>query len=493
MRNRPIDPLAPTRHQSNMGAGALNRNPRNPLSIGEVVACHANTHVMTVRLENGQIIEAPILRKGPRDFELLDVGTTVVISWDLPLTPIILGVIDLVGQELSPLGDTEITGTDNTGSNDPLQPVNSTANYRPADCPPDLGEGDWAKTGDRNQTVSLLKGGIAQIGSPTAQVRSFGMSGLLQFIGQRMQSVSDFGTWKILNNEGKTSFVLRAGSNQTTETGFGEEHWTIKIDLGAEGDVFVFETTDTSGSTNFRFHVDSQGEVEFFGNDGITTAAGNDSSLDVNGNYRTRITGSNVNKIEGDRTQIVGGSSTDTISIDKVTNVGNDIATIVNRNSDYYTGGNLKQIISGGSSDNAKPTNKAYSLSILNGSWFVDIGDPKKLSNPLAKSGWDLKTYTGSINLDSGEDFKLKARQHMNFDAQLITLNGSTSPLPTWATFEKELQQFLTILLTAIAAGTQGGPTAQKLVAVDAAQPLLRQFISNLGSGVFDSKKVRNG
>jgi hypothetical protein len=97
-----------------------------------------------------------MLKKGSGDYELLDTGTTVVISWGLGFMPLIIGVVDLVGQQLAALGNTSITNVGDSGAGDPLQSAASSTNYRPADAPSDLGPGDYAKVGDRNQTTKTI-------------------------------------------------------------------------------------------------------------------------------------------------------------------------------------------------------------------------------------------------------------------------------------------------------------------------------------------------
>ena len=489
------DPLAPSSHISNTGGGGLDRGTNPELELGEVLAYHAATHSASVRTlgKGGRLLEVAMLKKGSGDYELLDTGTTVVISWGLGFMPLIIGVVDLVGQQLAALGNTSITNVGDSGTDDPLQPAASSTNYRPADAPSDLGPGDYAKVGDRNQTVSILKGGVAQIGSPNAQLRSFGMSGLLQLIGQRMQGVSDFGTWNIKNDEGKVSFVLRAGSDQSTETGYDENHWTIRLDLGAEGDVFTFETTNTEGHTLFRMHVNADGGIEFFGNGGCDITSGDNTVNTYQKNVTTRIRGESKETVDRNVTKTCGASETHTVVTDYMGTVGNDRGLVVNRHNICSIGGNRTEVIAGGATAEAKPGNVAYGLSILNGSWNVDIGDPKKGANPLALAGWNVTTSAGDINLKSGAAFKLESSTRTQINGRIVELNGANSPLPMWQEFRVEFASFLSVLMAGLAAGTVGSPAAQQLVGFNAALPKLTQFVSTLSAGKFDSLKVRNG
>ncbi len=73
-----------------------------------------------------------------------------------------------------------------------------------------------------------------------------------------------------------------------------------------------------------------------------------------------------------------------------------------------------------------------------------------------------------------------------------VILAGSDHPAPKFDTFEQDLSQFLTTLLTALQVGTQGGPFAQQLVAVNSAMATLQVFITNLGAGTYESVDVVN-
>jgi len=98
------------------------------------------------------------------------------------------------------------------------------------------------------------------------------------------------------------------------------------------------------------------------------------------------------------------------------------------------------------------------------------------------------------LHLESKDkDVEVKAGGNVSVDGQEIDLGGDTHPLPTFDTFETDLSNFLTLLLTVLGAGTQGSPVAQTLTALAGALAQLQTFIANLGSGVYHSQKVKNG
>lgn len=494
------DPTAAPDVEKKTGGAGLKRGVENAQSeLATVLAYHAGTHsadVRTLGVGGRPLYDVAQLKTAPGDFTLLETGNTVVISWELGFMPIITGVLDIVGRPLEALGKTSLTGTDNVGTEDPLQPVNGANNYRPANAPPDLMAGDWAHVGDRGQAVAVLKGGVAYLGSPTAQVRSLGLAGLLQFIGQRMQSLTDFGRWETTNDQGKTSFILRAGSDQATQSGFDEEHWTIRVDLGATGNLFNFEITTPEGQTLFRFHVGPDGRFELYGAGGHDISSGKSAggTHDHLGDQTTTVAGSDSKTVDKDITHTAGGKIIESAGTDRSSTVGNDESHTVNRHKTRSIGGKLTEVVAGGAAKDAKEGQVAKETVVLNGDYSIDIGDPDKQASSSAKQALKVKTHSGDISVESGAAVSLKAKEALKLDSDdKVKVNGDNA-MPLWPTFRQDLYQFLTLLISGLQSGTVGTPVKQQLVVLTSTIAQLQQFTQKLASSSsYDSQKATNG
>lgn len=496
-RKRTKDPLQPRSVDRMTGAAVMSRgSDGRSWEAATVMAYHVATHSADIRTYEGRVlIDVPQIRTSPRSNEMLESGTDVIISWDLGFTPIIVGCFEAAGRQVDSPIRPSLTGVTGLGDDNPLQPVNGHSNYRPPDAPGDMMEGDWARTGPEGQAVAVLRGGIAQMGSPTALVQSLGMNGLLRMVAQRITGVSDFGWWKMDNDGGKTSFILRAGANQQEETGLGEEHWTIRLDLGATGDLFNFEITDKNGRPLFRMHVDADGHLELYGKGGTEISAGDNGKVDDCEGDRSHTVGGDADEtIGGNATTNISGSVSTTISGDSIESIGNDRSRIINRNEDINIGGNRNDIVAGGSSSDAKEGNIALTTTILNGGWSVDIGNTGKGASSSAKAGWSITTGSGDITLTSGGKLLASAADKAVIDGSSIEIGKDGShPLPLFDTFLGDLGEFLETLLIALAAGTEGSPVAQVLTGLDSAQAALNEFVQNVLSGQqYTSRKAKN-
>jgi hypothetical protein len=503
------DPFSAGDLAGNLGAGALARGRDARWELAEVIMYHSATHSVDVRTVSGRPLkDVPQLRPGPNDFEHLKTGTTVILSYDLGFTPIIIGTINLPGTTDTVGTPTDITGVAGIGSDNPLQPSAGANNFKPPNAPNDLTQGDWARIGTMGNYVAVLEGSVSAIGAPTAQVRSLGLQGLLQLIGQRIHTITDFGEWKTTNNQGRTSFQLRAGSNQTTQTGLDEQHWTFNLDMGATGDLFRFEITTPDGSTLFRLSVGPEGQTQIFGGGGVDISSGDEGDAetvhDIEGDEEVTVGGDSVKQVDGDCTLHVTGAGTDNIGTDKIVAVGNDAETAINRNEITNVGGNRTEIIAGGDPKLAKPGNVALSTSVLNGGWMIDIGDPSKGANISAQAGYALQTSLGDISFDSGGRYSVQAKQQIdiksqtttNIDGQQVWVGGSLHPAPIWDTYLSDHMLTMSAILAALSSNTPPGGGAPLLGAA-AAIPIITQFITKLSASSagppYSSTKVKNG
>lgn len=493
-----MDPRHPGRRSAAIGAAALARGGDTHWDLADVLAYNSSTHTSVLRTHKGAPLrDVPQIKTGLGEFEHLQTGTTVVVCYDLGF-PAILGVISFTGPNQTAIDPPNITGVDGVGDDNPLLPTEGSNNYRPPSAPNDLTAGDWARVGSFGNHLAVLEGGVTSLGGPSALIRSLGLSGVLQVIAQKLSTVTDFGTWRVDNDQGRTSFILRAGASQTTQTGLGEEHWTIRLDLGATGDLFDFLLTDPAGKTLFRMHVGPDGRLEIYGDGGIDISSGNkgnaETRQDVQGARATNVGSNDQLSVSGARDVTIGKSVTENIATDRSVSVGNTEAKFVNSDRVVNVGGQHTDIVAGGASKDAKSGKFARTTKLVNGGWKIDIGNPSDGANISAQAAFDLKTAMGDISLDSGANMNLKAKQMMALEAILVKLNGDTYALPKWDDFLRDFGQFLTLLLAGLQAGTVGSPVKQQLAVLMGTIAQLQQFAGKVNAGqVYKSTKAKNG
>lgn len=350
------DPLRPARGAANIGAAALARGNTSPdgnpqYELGEVLAYNSATHTAVVRTHSGRPLQdVPQIKGTVGGFDHLPTGTTVVIFWGLSF-PTILGCIDLVGQAQSTIPSPTLTGVEGVGDSDPTQATQGSNNYKPPGAPTDMTQGDWAQVGTFGNHVAVLEGGVSSLGSPAALIQSLGTSGTLRAVARRIQQFTDFGQLQIENDQGKTSLVLRAGSSQTTQTGLDEQHWTIRLDLGATGDVFDFMITEPEGKLLFRLHAGADGRVQIYGDGGVDLSSGPNGTAgmrhDIVGNHTTAITRDAKRTVQGSDEMLIDGSSTTTVGGNTARSTGGDVTEFAGGDRDVGVSGDETHVVAG--------------------------------------------------------------------------------------------------------------------------------------------------
>lgn len=485
------DPLKLRRGEPTLGGGALRRGrtddaPR--FERGTVVVYHSATHSALVRTDSGRSLrDVPQMIRGPGDYHHLPPGTSVIVSWDLGY-PVIIGCLDFAGAP-QVTSSVSITGTEGFGDDDPIQPTTGANNYKPPGAPTDLGPGDWAKVGPLGNHVAVLDGGVTTLGALSAQLRSLAGAGVLQLVARKLHAISDFGQWRTENDQGRTSFILRAGSNQSTQTGLDEQHWGIRLDLGASGDLFDFRITEPEGRTLFRLHAGADGRVQIYGNGGVdlSTGGGGTGELrqDVGGSRQHSVAGNASEAIGGDLKETVSGSVSTQVDRDRTSTIGGDDTLFAAGNRATAVGGHEVHVVTGHGASVGLETR------VVSGGWIVDIGNPEDGAHLSAADAFHLKTHAGDVQIDSGLSMSLSAKQSMTADAPIIKLGAAAShQLPKFDTYLQAEAQFLSVLLGVLSGGTStGGP----LVGLAPAMPQLQAFVQRVAQGLpFMSTKVRN-
>jgi len=319
--------------------------------LGDVLAYNSATHTALVRAHSGRPLQdVPQIRATAGGYDHIPTGTTVVLFWGLGF-PTIMGCIDLVGAPQSAIPSPTLTSVEGVGDSDPTQPTQGSNSYKPPGAPTDMTQGDWAQVGTFGNHVAVLEGGVTSFGSPSALIQSLGPTGTLRTIARRLQQFTDFGQLTVENDQGRTSLILRAGSNQTTQTGQDEQHWTIRLDLGATGDVLDLKITEPEGKLLFRLHAGSDGRVQIYGDGGVDLSSGPNGAAtmrhDVVGDHASAITGDASRDIQGNTVTNVDGSVTTAIAGNASRAVNGDSTELVGSNHDEGVGGDQTRAVAG--------------------------------------------------------------------------------------------------------------------------------------------------
>ena len=361
--------------------------------FGTITHYATDTHTATVRTEHGALIPGvPRLRSTPGEVVPLAVGTDVLVSHDYG-PPIIMGVLTIPAGNNANTSSYSVTDEEGFGGEGLNKASIPAGNYRNAAEPRDLIPGDWSQVGEEGNLFALLGGGTNVMrSSAVAQIRTHLINDLVEIISRNFRHVTDMGEFKIENNDGRINMSFRGGTDQRSEAGPDEENWTIRMDLGATGDLFNLEFTTPQGQTLFKFHVDAEGGCEIFGINGINLASGSR----IGGGHTEEHEGDSANSVGGSRTantlgdaeNNVGGNLTEDIGGDVTSTIGNDWRTQVLRDVAIGAGRAMAVTVQGPEI----PGGTAMTYDIENGDWVVDIGGP---SSPL--SGFSMSTFTGDI------------------------------------------------------------------------------------------------
>jgi hypothetical protein len=394
---------------------------------GTIVEYFSDTYTSTVQTRSGIIYGVPQLRSAPGQITPLEAGTEVLVSYEFG-DPIILGIITRVTKQAASgprYSATGVTGYGGQGDNKDIR--RNVGNYRAATEPDDLMPGDWAKCSPDGNSVGVYTGGVNMMrSSDLAQIRTHAVNDMVEVICRNYRQISDMGEFSIKNKAGKINMKFRGGSDQRTESGSDEENWSIKFDLGSEGDMLNLELCTPQGQTLFKFHVSADGECEIYGINGVSINSGNSnqgvSVEESSGNKVRRIQGSQTLECAGSNDSTIGGDDTTTTTGDRVVTAGNDIRYQAVRDVALGSGRTFSIAAQG------SLFGDAMVFDIETGDWVVDIGGPTSL-NPL--SGFKMTTFNGDM------DFKSLASGSFNFTSTLgsftsraVSAKLATSAIP---------------------------------------------------------------
>lgn len=380
------------------GAGVM-APPRRAWETGVIKDYSPATRTYTVQLTSGRTpLEMPRIIRDPGDTSVLKRNTLVVVHDELGF-PVIDGILPVAATnptELSPARVSEIRGI---GGEDPVYaPGDDAATHRQPNEPMDVLGGDWVQAGEQGNLFAALAGGVNVVkSSPFAQIRTHALVDMVEIFAKVYRHISSMGDFNIVNDGGKTSLIWRAAADQTTENGAGEENWTIRLDVGATGDLFNFEITTPAGNTLSRIHMSADGRLEFTGVGGIDFTSG------TGGTYREDIVGDKQSTIKGAATEVVRGNKVEQIrgqndvQVSKTASftVGDSKTEAIGRDAYTYVGGVIGTKIQGGVTPT--PKNVAKKIEIINGGVEMVLAPPTQGALPLMQSETHVN-YQGGYN-----------------------------------------------------------------------------------------------
>lgn len=369
---------------------------------GTIVDNNPDTHTYTVAVSTGDGItqkeSVGRITQSIGDIRLLPIGTRVALSTEFG-EMFIVGIMPYTGGRDENENRLSLTGISGSGGEDPLYSGRSSAaNYRTKNTPRDMGPGDWAEVGEEGNAIGVLSGGVNVMrSSGMSQIRTHLLNDLVEIISRNYKHFSDMGVSEIKNDGGRITWSFRGGSDQAQEAGSDQENWSIRIDLGAEGDLFRFELTQPNGGTNFKFHVDADGQLEVFTASGNDEFVGGDKNLKILGDRTVDLKGNDGQRIHGFQAKEINGVRDTIVSNSDTLSVGTDQTLSIQRHLTETIGGKHEEKVVGGNPLTALPGDIARETILSNGGWKVNIGDPLSGANPLALAGFELETFTGDI------------------------------------------------------------------------------------------------
>jgi hypothetical protein len=416
------------------GRNALSPPKTNYGEQGIIEEVFPATHSYTVKTEMSCTLRGiQRLCQSPGDRTLLPVGTRVAINHSYG-PPFIAGVIIPSTPVTAEATPTSLTGVEGRGADDPIYADRGSANFRPEGTPRDLSPNDLVTAGPSGNAIGVLDGGVNIMKSTDfSQIRTHLINDLVEIISRRFRHVTSMGFSEYKDEGGRTSFVFRGGSDQTTECGSDQENWTIRFDLGNAGDLLKLELTQPDGAAVFRFHVTPDGKMSLFAAKGFDYSSGEDKTEKVLGDETTEVKGNVTRTIQEKETRTVYGARTTTVSANDSRSVGNDGTETFLRHYTKSVGGNAKYSFVGGSPATATPLSEALTYEIVNGSWKVNIGDPIALASPAALAGFELNTFLGDIKMAVKTKGDLKFETLLGdgvFNATNVQLGGSMGKEP---------------------------------------------------------------
>ena len=332
---------------------------------------------------SGLIKSAQRVLRDPGDTSIIPEGTSVILH-DAVGMWLIDGVIkeaEITPSTLPPPTISEVRGV---GGEDSVIGLDGNApQMRSRDTPVDVLAGDWVRHSPDGNMMGVLAGGTNVMqSSPFAAVRTHALDEMVEIFAHKYRHLSAMGNLEIKSVEGKTSLVWRAGSDQSDENGPDRENWTIRLDIGATGDLFDFAITQPDGNILSRLHMSASGRVELMGVEGVNIISGGDAKT-INNDVvlANKVVAYDQNLTESvakDHTATVVGTRTAQVSGNENRVVGTDNNDTVGRDWNHTVNGKVRQKALGGVTPTPGAT--AYELEVINGGITYVLGAAQNMT-----------------------------------------------------------------------------------------------------------------
>lgn len=419
-------PATVNRKQAAFGAG-LGAPPQRRWLTGVIVDYDPNNQRYRVSVDEVGLNDTmPRLVRDPGDVTILPPETIVACHDELGYWVIdaVIKQADIVPSRLPPPTVSEIRGV---GGEDPVRAQRADGPaLKAASDPVDMLAGDWVRRSPDGNFVGVLAGGTNVMQSaPFAAIRTHALEELVEIFSHKFRHITAMGNFEIKSDGGKTSLVWRAGSDQSNENGPDRENWTIRLDVGATGDLFDFSITTPEGQVLSRIHMSASGKIQILGVDGVDIISGGNGKAStkevMTANKETQYTENHTMSVAKDQTSRVGGSRDTTVGGNDSTIVGNDRSETISRDWNHTVNGKVRQKVLGGMPLTALPGSTAYELEVINGGINVIVGDPLSGASPAA-----LQSMNVLINGTGGFTVALAPTAIGNFNV-ITTLPASVN------------------------------------------------------------------
>lgn len=433
---------------------------------------------------SGLIESAQRILRDPGDTSVIPEGTTVILHDALGGLWLIDGILQEAEVNPTTIPPPTVTEVRGVGGEDPaLASDAGSPTLRAPNVPVDVLPGDWVRQAPDGNMVGVLAGGANVMqSSPFAAVRTHALDDMVEVFAHKYRHISSMGNMDIKSVEGKTSLVWRAGADQSDENGPGRENWTIRMDVGAEGDLFNFAITQPDGNILARIHMSASGRVEIMGLEGVNILSGGDAKTTNNevvlANKTIAYDQNLTQSVGKDHTSTVVGTRTSQVSGNDNRVIGTDHNDTVGRDWNHTVNGKVRQKVLGGVVPTPGAT--AYELEVMNGGITYVLGAAQNLTVIGGiGSNVNFAVGTGGFNVLSSLPGSVK----LGADGVSTRLpDGSvvTAPLAIFgATLFEPLQTALATLISLFDThvhATAVGPSTPPLVPASTIVPSLIQL-----------------
>lgn len=459
--------LPRSKTHANAGATAHGRFLDKPESrpaweVCTVVNYSPQAQTYTVATGSGALLlDVRRLVNDPGEIGVLPRSTEVVVHRELGFFVIaaVLKSAATNAVEVNPDRISEVRGVG--GEDGVYSQTSGGANARAPNEPIDLLSDDWVRKSKHNNKIGVLSGGTnIMSSSPMAQIRTHGINDMVEVFANIYRHISSFGNLEIVNNGGKTSLTWRGGADQKTENGPNEENWTIRLDAGAEGDLFRLSVTTPHNNTLSEIHMSADGRLSLTGVAGIDISSGTrgtaredvaeNKEVSVLGNMETTVGGTVSETFKAARTTLVAGTNT--------VSAGNDLHEVVGHDRLTYVNNKLITTVEGGGAvPPPAPGNVAILWDAVNGGIESVTG---KKGVPTAKQSQQFVNYAGDFNvavpvtgkvqiLSAGPDSVIlgadgSATDQGSFQGHTFNVTPSMHHVCMWEEFERVINAIMT-------------------------------------------------